>query len=86
MTTGKKFDEGKIRYDLIPPEAKRALASQLTYGANKYGDRNWEQGLHFGRLVRAAEGHLTDWWAGEDFDEEGRRRPILGQFQSSCTA
>lgn len=70
--SGKKYDEGKIRYDLIPPEAKRAMAAQFTHGAEKYGDRNWEEGLHFGRLVRAVDGHLTDWWAGEDLDEEGR--------------
>lgn len=70
--SGVKHDQGKPRYDLIPPEALRAIASQLTYGAEKYGDRNWEQGIHFGRLVRAAFGHLTDFWAGEDNDEEGR--------------
>lgn len=70
--SGLKYDEGKPRYDLIPPEALKALATQLKYGAEKYADRDWEKGIHFGRLVRAATGHLWDFWAGEEFDEEGR--------------
>lgn len=69
---GTKHDQGKPRYDLIPPEAMRALATQLAFGAEKYGNREWEQGIHFGRLVRAATGHLWDWWGGEELDEEGR--------------
>ena len=33
---GMKFDEGKLRFDLIPPEIELYLAEVLTYGANKY--------------------------------------------------
>jgi hypothetical protein len=33
---GVKFDHGKARYDLIPPEVEEAIAKVLTYGAQKY--------------------------------------------------
>lgn len=34
---GKKYDDGKPQYRLIPPEAEEAMAQVLTYGLNKYG-------------------------------------------------
>ncbi|MBD3292991.1 MAG: hypothetical protein GF393_08715 [Armatimonadia bacterium] len=59
-----------MRYDLIPPEALRALAEVLTYGARKYGDRNWEQGLDWSRPYAAGQRHLWAWWAREGTDPE----------------
>lgn len=47
---GVKHDDGKTRYDLIPPEAMDAVAQVLTYDAGKYCDRNWEQGIDNGRV------------------------------------
>ena len=43
-TAGVKHDSGKLRMDLVPPEAIKAMADVLTSGAAKYGDRNWEKG------------------------------------------
>jgi hypothetical protein len=37
-----KNDNDKLRYDLIPPQALKALAEVLTFGANKYADNNWQ--------------------------------------------
>lgn len=65
-----KDDGDKLRYDLVPPEALAALASVLTYGANKYGDRNWEKGFRWGRLFGACMRHLWAWWGGENEDPE----------------
>ena len=67
---GVKFDHGKLRHDLVPPEAINALAHILTDGATKYGDRNWEKGMDWGRLYAAAQRHLLAFWAGEDRDPE----------------
>jgi len=64
-TEGIKHDAGKLRLDLIPPEAIRALGEVLTYGTNKYGDRNWEKGISEDRLYarpcfpRIAAGELN---------------------------
>ena len=40
---------GKGRFDLLPPRAIRAVARRFEQGAEKYGDRNWEQGEPIGR-------------------------------------
>ena len=45
MTQAVKDDAGKLRYDLIPPFALKELARVFSYGAEKYGERNWEAGL-----------------------------------------
>lgn len=65
-----KHDTGKPRYDLIPPESLDAIAQGLTYGANKYGDRNWEGGLSYGRVFAACMRHLWAWWRCEAQDSE----------------
>ena len=67
---GTKHDYGKIRYDLLSPEALEALATILTYGCNKYGDRNWEKGMSWGRPFGALMRHLWAWWAGKGKDPE----------------
>ncbi|XXJ19883.1 dATP/dGTP diphosphohydrolase domain-containing protein [Desulfovibrio caledoniensis] len=67
---GAKFDTGKLRMDLIPPEAIEGLAEVLTMGAEKYAARNWEKGFDWGRSVAALKRHLTAWERREDLDPE----------------
>lgn len=67
---GRKNDAGKIRLDLIPPEATVALGKVLTMGAAKYADRNWEKGFNWSRSIAALKRHLTAWEAGENTDPE----------------
>src|SRR3990170_2880042 len=66
----RKFDQGKVRWDLMPWEALEAVARVITAGAAKYGERNWEGGYAWGRLFGAAMRHLSKWWLGEDRDPE----------------
>jgi hypothetical protein len=68
---GKKNDTGKLRYDLIPPDAMHLLAHVYTTGAEEYSDRNWEDGINFGRLIAAGERHLQDFKAGQNVDPDG---------------
>ena len=67
---GVKFDTGKLRMDLIPPDAMQALARVLTDGAVKYGGRNWEKGMAWSRPHAALLRHLFAWWGGQDVDPE----------------
>lgn len=60
---------GKGRYDLIPPEALKALAHIFELGAEKYDDRNWERGMPMSTCVDSALRHLTKLLAGEQ-DED----------------
>lgn len=69
-TAGVKFDGGKDRYDLIPPEIEEAMAKVLTFGAAKYSERNWELGMKWGRPYAALRRHMAAWWKGEDTDPE----------------
>lgn len=65
-----KFDGEKVRLDLLPPEAIFSLGKVMTFGAQKYGDRNWENGMKWSRLFGAAMRHLWAWFKGEDKDPE----------------
>lgn len=74
--TGVKYDQDKLRYDLISPVSNEATAKVLTYGAKKYNDRNWENGIAYSRLYRAALGHLQDFWRRNDIDSESSLRHL----------
>lgn len=65
-----KFDAGKLRYGLIPPEATEGLARVLTYGAKKYKPNNWQQCEDTDRYVDALYRHLEAWRKGEKRDQE----------------
>lgn len=67
---GTKDDGGKPRCDLLPADALLEVAKVMTNGAVRYGDRNWEQGLAWGRLVAAALRHLLAWMTGQDRDPD----------------
>ena len=70
LVEGTKFDLGKLRYDLLAPDAIQALVGVLTYGANKYADRNWEKGIKYGRVLAALRRHIASWEMGESYDPE----------------
>lgn len=62
-------DPTKLRFDLITPEMEEALARVLTYGAGRYGSRNWEKGIPSSELYAATRRHLFSWLQGEAIDE-----------------
>jgi len=68
--SGKKNDQEKNRLDLIHPAVILELGKVLTYGANKYGERNYQKGLAYHRVYGAALRHLVAWWNGENNDRE----------------
>jgi len=65
-----RLDNGKTRYDLLPPEALEALAALYTRGALKYAARGWEEGMTWGRCFSALMRHAWKFWRGEDYDPE----------------
>ena len=70
MTEAWKQDAGKPRIDLVPHELVQGAADVLTFGAGKYGPRNWERGMDWGRVFGALQRHLWAFWSGEDRDPE----------------
>lgn len=72
MTEGVKYDDNKPRHDLLPGDALDAIAQVLTYGANKYAARNWENGMAWGRMFAAMMRHAWAFWRGEEIDPESK--------------
>ena len=68
---GRKYDGGKLRYDLIPVLALEETTRVVTKGAEKYDDENWKlvpEGRR--RYLSAAMRHIQQWRKGEIYDEE----------------
>ena len=55
---------------LLPTKATLKVARVLSFGAKKYGDHNWLQGMRWTRLSSACLRHLFAWIGGEDKDPE----------------
>jgi hypothetical protein len=68
LKEGVKYDQGKMRYDLIPVMPLNELARVYTIGAKKYDDNNWRKGMKFGRVIAALQRHLEKWKVGHRFD------------------
>ena len=69
---GRKFDGGKLRYDLIPVLAQEEVVKVVTLGAEKYDPENWKrvpEGRR--RYYAAAMRHMEAWRKGEKQDEIG---------------
>ena len=67
-----KFDEEKLRYDLIPPRVLEEVAKAFTHGAKKYSDEGWKDvPEHRRRYYAAMMRHMEAWRLGEDIDESG---------------
>ena len=70
---GFKTDRGKLRMDLLPHLAITKVAEVMTVSVQpigKYPERNWEKGMEWSRLYRAALRHLFAWWMGQDNDPD----------------
>ena len=68
---GRKFDQDKPRWDLLPWDEVEEIVEILTFGSEKYEDNNWQhvkgsKWRYFGALCR----HTFAWWRGETLDKE----------------
>jgi hypothetical protein len=70
MSEGLRFNQGKLRYDLLPPGPIRELTKVLTRGAEKYAPRNWENGMKWSTVIASLRRHLDSFENSEDFDIE----------------
>jgi hypothetical protein len=65
---GLRYNAGKNRIELIPPEWVWALGDVTTQGSKKYAERNWERGMDWSNMVGCMERHLLKFMSGERYD------------------
>ena len=66
---GTKFDEDKLRWDLLPIVPVEKIVEIITHGAKKYAPENWKK-VNIMRFYAAAMRHITAWKKGEEFDKD----------------
>lgn len=59
------IQEGKGRFDLLPPYTITRLAKHYEGGAKKYNDDNWRKGIPTKRFADSALRHLFQYLDGE---------------------
>ena len=69
---GLRYNQGKLRYDLICPEQLKGLASVYTYGAGKYSLWNWAKGQAYSTILASLKRHIAAFESGEDYDAESK--------------
>ena len=65
-----RFNSGKPKVSLIPPEFLLALVEAFAEGEVKYGRDNWRSGagLTWSEVYDSAQRHMLSWLSGEDID------------------
>ena len=67
---GLRYNDGKLRYDLVPVYWRKLLAQISTMGAEKYDDWNWAKGMKYSTPLASLQRHLAAWEEGERLDAE----------------
>jgi len=68
---GIKYDQEKLRYDLLPIEPLEEVVKVLMLGSKKYADNNWMKVEPYEkRYYSAALRHILSWRKGEIVDKE----------------
>lgn len=64
-----KKDAGKLPWHLFPYDAAREVVRVLQFGANKYRERGWEDGIQFSRVYGAIQRHAVAWFQDREDDD-----------------
>jgi len=67
---GTKHDDGKPRWDLLPFDALEQIVKVYTIGVDKYGEKNWQNGISWRRIFGGIMRHMAAWMLGKDMDDE----------------
>lgn len=79
----KRHDNKKNKLELIPAKAIEEVGKVFTFGAEKYGEYNWQKGMDWTRMIGSMERHLNAIKRGEDFDLESG---LLHSAHLTCNA
>lgn len=70
MNEALRYNEDKLRYDLLEPHSLEQLVTVFTTGARKYSERNWEKGMKWSKMLASLKRHIAAFEKGEDYDPE----------------
>ncbi len=70
-------DDGKPRFDLIPPLAQLRVALHYGGGAKKYDEWNWSKGMPYSRFLASMKRHIAAFERGET-DEDHLAAVVFG--------
>lgn len=85
MEKARRYNKGKIRYELISTQGLKDIAEVYTKGAEKYtiynedgsikedGANNWRKGMSWTDTIASVKRHIADWEVGKDYDELGTK-------------
>jgi len=65
-----RFDEEKLKYNLIEPFAMKELVKVYTQGAKKYEAWNYLKGMKWSRCIASLKRHIAAFEDGEDIDPD----------------
>ena len=65
-----RFNEGKRKWSLVHYKSLEPLVEVLEFGAEKYGEFNWQKGLDKKEILESMMRHLTSLMDGETNDKE----------------
>lgn len=80
-----KFDNDKVRLELLPQRALFEVGKVMTLGAEKYGPDNWtrKEGSSTRRYAGAFLRHFNAYYRGDDYDPE---TGLLHTAHMACNA
>jgi len=78
---GLKYDNGKLRWDLLPLRTIKSIVTVLTYGVKKYKPNSWQnienaEDRYYASLLR----HLESYRSGTTIDKESKLPHIYHVF------
>lgn len=73
---GKRYDKGKVRYELMPTHLLESTARVLEFGAQKYQAWNWCSAMPVSKLIGCLKRHVAEIERGDDIDEESGQRHV----------
>lgn len=66
----RKFDKGKLKYDLVPWDALDEVVRVLQHGAIKYGPESWKKVYPKRRYKNALLRHVSDYIGKQEQDDQ----------------
>lgn len=76
MIEADRYNDNKVRLDLVPPSLEMEVGQVLTKALVKYEENNWRRGMKWNKCIASLKRHLNSFQQGEDLDPETGEKHI----------